>query len=364
LAVVTAGAGFDAAVHQARRVVGLYGDPDVTWSVVVAFRVTAPLDAGSVRARAAELTAAHPHLGAVPTTELFEQADERLLVHRFANEPYGDHDPLLRVGLAADGRELVVAAHHGAVDGLGLLGVASALIGEPLPSNARGIGPGAEPRGFLRRGVRRLGEAVFRPPARVGGDRGASHELGDWLEVRRVETGKLGSAALVSAAVDLVHGAEVGRRGRLVVSMGLSRRPGTPVPAPDRDTAYVRLRADAVTSVDDARALIDRTPPEPAFPVTDGGGLAPRLTRLLSHRLGATVLVSNLGLVDSRAVESISFWPVPTGPFGVALGMASSPTSTTLTLRARRGWFSEDAASQLATSAVESLERVAREPGQ
>jgi hypothetical protein len=364
LAVVTAAAGVEPAVLQARRVVGLYGDPDVTWSVVLAFRTTSPLEADPVRARAEELAAAHSHLGAAPTVEVFDPADERAVLHRFANERYADHDPLLRVGLATDGLQLVVAAHHGAIDGLGLLGAASALLGEPLESSARGIPPEAEPRGFVRRGVRRLGEAVFRPPARIGGDRVASGERGDWLVDRRVDARRPGSAALVRAAVDLVHGAPVGRRGRLVVSMGLSRRPGTPVPAPDRDTAYVRLRADGVTSVDDARALVARTPPEPAFPVTDGGGLAPRLTRLLSHRLGATVLVSNLGLVDSRAVESISFWPVPTGPFGVALGLASSPTSTTLTVRARRGWFSEEAATRLAGIAAESLRSATGGSGQ
>jgi hypothetical protein len=364
LAVVTAAAGVDPAVLQARRVVGLYGDPDVTWSVVLAFRTTSALDADSVRARAEELVDAQPHLGAAPAAELFDPADEPAILHRFANEPYADHDPLLRVGLATDGRELVVAAHHGAIDGLGLLGAASALIGEPLESSARGICPEAEPRGFVRRGVRRLGEAVLSPPARIGGDRGAPTERGDWLVDRRVDARRPGSAALVRAAVDLVRRAPVGRRGRLVVSMGLSRRPGSPVPAPDRDTAYVRLRADGVRSVDDARALVAGTPPEPAFPVTDGGGLAPRLTRLLSHRLGATVLVSNLGLVDSAAVESVSFWPVPTGPYGVALGLASSPTSTTLTLRARRGWFSEVAATRLADVAAESLRSAAGGPGQ
>jgi hypothetical protein len=364
LAVVTAAAGVDPAVLRARRVVGLYGDPEVTWSVVLAFRLTAPLDEHSVQARARALAAAQPHLGSEPAVELFEPGGERALLHRFANEPYGDREPLLRIGLASDGLDLVIAAHHGAIDGLGLLGAASALAGEPLTSTARGIPREAEPGGFVIRGVRRMGEALFRPPARIGGDRLAPDERGDWLEEHRIEAGRPGSAALVRAAVALVHAARVGRRGRLVVSMGLSRRPGTPVPAPDRDTAYVRLPADAVTSVEDARALIGRTTPEPAFPVTDGGGLAPRLTRLLSHRLGATLLVSNLGLVGNPAVESISFWPVPTGPFGIALGLASSSTSTTLTMRARRGWFSEEAVARLVSSAAECLEHAAGEPGQ
>jgi hypothetical protein len=136
------------------------------------------------------------------------------------------------------------------------------------------------------------------------------------------------------------------------------------VPSPDRDTAYVRLPAGQVASTDDARALIATTPPEPAFPVTDGRGLGPRDTRLLSHRLGATVLVSNLGRIDSDGVTGIRFWPVPTGPAGVAVGLASTPVSTTLTLRARRGWFTASAAEQLADLAAECFEAAAAETGQ
>lgn len=143
--------------------------------------------------------------------------------------------------------------------------------------------------------------------------------------------------------------------------MGLSRRPGSPTPAPDRDTAYTRLRAGGVSSTADARALMAATPPEPAFPVSDGGGLAPRAARLLSHRLGSTVLVSNLGLVDHPSVEAISFWPVPTGPAGVCLGLASTSSTTTLTLRARRGWFSGMAAEGLADVAAGCLTRAAGE---
>jgi hypothetical protein len=348
----------DPAVLQARRVVGLYGDPDVTWSVVLALRLTAAHARVDVGARAAGLVEAHPHLGAAPVIESFE--DEAEVLDSFANRSYGDRDPLLRVALSDEGRTLVLAAHHGAIDGLGLLGAASALLGAPLESNARGIPPSAEPRAFVRSSVRRLGEALFRPPARVPGDRNdTGSSSGDWLAARPAVMGRPGSAALVRAAVDLVQRADPDRErgGRLVVSMGLSRRPGSPVPTPDRDTAYMRLRAGAVRSVDDARTLIDATPPEPAFPVTDGRGLAPRVARLFAPRLGATVLASNLGRVDSAAVATIRFWPVPTGPAGVCLGLASTPTTTTLTLRARRRWFSEAAASRLADLAAESLVR-------
>jgi hypothetical protein len=350
----------DPAVQQARRVVGLYGDPDVTWSVVLALRLRKTLTADKVSAAAHGLVRDHPHLGAAPPIEVFAPDGEPVTLAAYANRPYGNSDPLLRVALSADGRGLVVAAHHGAVDGLGLLGAASALIETPLTSNARGIARESEPTGFVRGSLRRLVEAALAPPVRVAGDRTpAASETGDWLEAREVEVPRPGSAALLRTAVDLVQrtNAERGRRGHLVVSMGLSRRPGTPVPSPDRDTAYMRVRADAVASTEDARRLVARTAPEPAFPVRDAGGLGPRVARLLSGRLGATVLVSNLGLVDSADVESIRFWPVPTGPAGVCLGLASTPTTTTLTVRARRGWFSETTTHALADRAAECLER-------
>jgi hypothetical protein len=354
--------GADPAVLQARRVVGLYGDPDVTWSVVLALRLREARSAEAIASAARTLVRDHPHLGPVPDIEGWAPDGEGPALAAYANEPYGDAGPLLRIALSADGHDVLLAAHHGVVDGLGLLGVAAALIDVPLTSNARGIPRESEPTGFVRGSVRRLVEAAFTPPVRIAGDRRATADAsGDWLESRDVVVTRPGSAALVCAATDLVRRTSpVRRRGRLVVSMGLSRRPGTPVPAPDRDTAYARLSADDVRSTEDARALVARTPPEPAFPVSDGGGLWPRIARLLSGRLGATVLVSNLGLVDNPTVEAIRFWPVPTGPAGVCLGLASTPGTTTLTVRARRGWFSEGATGTLADVAAECLGRAAQ----
>jgi hypothetical protein len=350
--------GPDPVVLHARRVVGLYGDPDVTWSVVVALRLRVPLTPEVVASAARRLVDQHPHLGRCPRVQVCPPDAEQLALADLANQRYGDEDPLLRIVLSADGRSLLLAAHHGAVDGLGLLGVASALVGAPLTSNARGIARESEPTGFVLGSLRRLAEAAFAPPTRVPGDRDdRSTETGDWLEHRDVVVTRPGSPALVRTAVDLVRRASVERRGRLVVAMGLSRRPGSPVPTPDRDTAYMRLRAQAVATTDDARRLVAETPPEPAFPVRDAGGLGPRVARLLSGRLGSTVLVSNLGLVDSAAIESIRFWPVPTGPSGLCLGLASTRTTTTITLRARRRWFSEERARWLADLAADCLQR-------
>jgi hypothetical protein len=106
------------------------------------------------------------------------------------------------------------------------------------------------------------------------------------------------------------------------------------------------------------------TRPEPAFPVTRAGGVGPLVTRLLAPRLGSTLLISNLGLLARPGVERLEFWPVPSGPAGVCLGLASTPVRTTLTTRFRRGWFSEDEASSFADLVTGELRALARDPAQ
>lgn len=351
----------DDAVGRARRVVGLYGDPDVTWSIVLAVWFGTPRRLDDVAARAARLAAQYPHLGAAPDVAAFGADQEGAVLARFADEPYADHAPLLRVALSEDGRTLLVAAHHGATDGLGLLGAAAVLADADLSSSARGITREAQPTGFVRRTVVRLGEVLVHPPVRFAPDRPAATAepaAGDLLLARAVTTPRPSSAALVAAVVAAVRGWNGDRRPRgrrLVVAMGLSRRPGTPVAPPDRDTAYVRLPADDVAGTEDAAAVMRATDPEPAFPETDGGGVGPLVARLLGNRLGATVLVSNLGVVSDPDVRDLRFWPVPTGPSGCAVGLASTPSSTLLTVRLRRAWFSADAAQRLADVVAEEF---------
>jgi hypothetical protein len=346
-------------VAQARRVIGLYGDPDVSWSIVLAVDLVGAVDPADASAAAGRLVAVHTHLGRAPTVTLFAAGGETSVVDAFANEPYGDHDPLLRAALSADGRTLVVAAHHGAVDGLGLLGAAAALAGVPLTSSATGIEPGAQPAGFLRASLGRLVEALVHPPVRLRSDPTGDSGGGDWLLTKVVHPVRPSSGALVMAAVATVRARNVGtpaRGRRLLVAMGLSRRPGSPTPSPDRDTAYVRLAVDAVTTAADAAEVLATTVPEPAFPATDGGGIAPKVTRLLSARLGSTVLVSNLGKVAPDAVTAVRFWPVPSGPAGAAIGLASAGGRTTITVRLRRAWFTTGDADEIATQVAEALE--------
>lgn len=364
--------GVDPAVRQARLVVGLYGDPRVAWSVVVRLGLTAPVAEGEIDERWSRLAAEHPLTGSAGVVRRYAPAERDAVLSSLADEPYGDHDPLLRVALSDDGREAIVAGHHGSVDGLGLLGAAGRLLDVDLATSARGVAADADHTSFLLGSLRRLGEAAFRPPRRFAASPDAglrgNGSAGD--ELRSLDVpGRGGTADLVAAAADLVRrwnadptrGRTRGRR--LVVALGLSRRPGAPMATPDRDTAYARLVAEDVHTLEEARLRLAQTPPEPAFPVTEGGGIGPLVTKVLAHRLGSTLLVSNLGRIDDPGVSRVEFWPVPAGPAGVCLGLASAGERRTLTVRARRGWFDAAAADALVEMAGAGLARVRADRG-
>jgi hypothetical protein len=359
LAIVTQEAseqGVDPAVRRARLVVGLYGDPTVSWSVLLRLALAEPTSPARLQEAWHRLAATFPGVGRVGVVGEYDERGRAAFLAATADAAYGDRDPLLRVGLSRDGAELVVAAHHGCMDGLGLLGAAARLTGLELTSSARGVPADADATSFVAGSLRRLGEAAVRPPLRLAF---AGHEdvAGDHLESADVHRPG-GTAVLVEGAARFVRGWNTGRRARgsrLMIALGLSRRPGSPTPTPDRDTAYMRVPADDVHTVEDARRVLAATAPEPAFPVTEGGGVGPLVTRALGSRLGSTVLVSNLGLV-SGPVERVEFWPVPAGPAGVCLGLASAGARSTLTVRARAGWFDESETQRMMAVAAAAYE--------
>jgi hypothetical protein len=333
----------DPAVRQARRVVGLYGDPDVTWSIVLRLDLAAPVSREAVARRVQSVFEAHPLLGRLPAVESLEAST----LDRFANTPFEDRGPLVRLALDDAGRRVLVAAHHGAVDGLGLVGLAGRVLGLDLGTNARGVRRTGEEPGFLTGSLRRMGEIAFRPPERFRApvrDAHGDHLLDSELPLLRRGTGALAWAGLRTLRA---WNPRPVRLSQPVIALGVSRRSGLPSPDPDRDTAYTRLRVRSVRSQPDLADLLARTDPEPDFPVTDARGMGAVLTRLLGSRLGATMLVSNLGLVAGSDVTSASFWPVASGPHGVSLGLVSASGATTVTVRARRGWFGEDDAARL-----------------
>ena len=281
----------DPAVSRARAVVGLYGDPTVSWSialdVVLSEPVAADLAAG-LDLRCSALTVDNPGLGTPPTPVRFDDEAAADVLARFLDTPYGDHDPLVRVAQSDRQDRLLVAAHHGAVDGLGLLAVLSLLLGDDVMSTARGIGDRASTVGFIRSSVTRLVEALMMPPTRLAADpaqapgepRGrqphgtAARMPGDVtaavdLPPTRVDTARsVAAAARAVARWNRTHRAPA---DRLVAAIGASRRDGSAA-RPDRDTAYFRLRLPPVADADaDAHAatvarLLGATSPEPTFP--------------------------------------------------------------------------------------------------
>ncbi len=352
--------GVDPAVHRAREVVGLYGDPTASFGIGVEVEFERPLIARDLELLAAAEWAARPHLGQVPE---IERAGSQEWSSRRADvcaRPYERHGPLTRVLLAADPTRLVVAAHHGAVDGLGLLGLVGLLTGTSISTGARGIADRRSAHSFVRTSARRALEAVWRPPVRFPGHgsgqspgsvgAGSHEELSDVV----LPSTAVGTADLVAALlVALDERAHVGRRNRVLL-IGASRRT-TPIVAPDRATAYLRLTTDRRLDAHEVRSRLEALEPEPDFPETSAAGLGPAITRLMRARLGATALVSNLGLIDGPGLRQVIMFPAPSGPRAVAVGLASTRHSTTVSLRTRRSEFTRAEHEQLLSDVATAL---------
>jgi hypothetical protein len=332
------------ASDHAHRVVGLYGDPTVSWSILLEADLgTAAPDPEKLRARLAAAVQQYPHLGVVPEIERTE--DLPATRDRFASAPYERSAPLLRVAVRDEEPTLLIAAHHGALDGLGLLSLLGILIDVPVSSAAKGIGERAGGKPFALSAVQRLAEALFAPPGRIAPNRPAE-AVGDvfaaWHEPRL----RLGAAGFVAAAAratgrwNRAHGA---RTARVVAALGASRRSGA-APEPVHDSAFFRLRLKPGA---DVAAVLGNQPPEPDFPARSSR-LARLGTRLLASRLGSTFLVSNLGVVSTGdTVRSLAFYPAASGRSGVAFGAATTGGTTTVTVRARRKDFDAPAAERL-----------------
>jgi hypothetical protein len=353
----------DEAVRRARAVVGLYGDPAVPWGICVELGFATPLDTGSFPARLEALTAAHPHLGVVPGVQVADGSTWRSALEVVATAPFGDRDPLVRVLVSGDRRGLVVGAHHGASDGLGLLALADALTGAGIGSAALGIGDRTSSASFLRSSLARLAEALVAPPARFRGAE-AAPEPGETLLRRELPSTRAGTAELAAAvAAEFARwrsrGRTTGRRPLLVY--GASRRP-VGVLAPDRQTAYFRLPFDPAWDRAAMRTAMAGLEPEPTFPETTAGGVGPWVTHALRNRLGSTAVLSNLGVVAGDDLVSVAMYPVPSGPRAVAFGLASTSTTTTVTLRTRRTEFGAAETGRLLDGVVAGLARGGRAP--
>lgn len=347
----------ESASDQAHSVVGFYGDPTVSWSILLEARVFSPLEAESVRARLRDATGEHPHLGAPPVVESIRAAELSHVRTRFAAQPYDRGEPLIRVAVCADEPAVLIAAHHGALDGLGLLAVLGIVVDSPISSGAKGIGARSADTSFLASAAKRIAEALFAPPARITPERGEPVP-GDVFSARNEPRMRFGAAEFVAAAAHATerwNGEHGKRAARVVAAIGASCRAGA-APKPERDSAFFRLRLKSAPLAGEVGISLAARPPEPDFPARSST-IARLGTRLLASRLGSTFLVSNLGVVSAAGVRSIAFYPAASGRSGVAFGAATVGDISTVTVRARRKDFDAAATGRLANEVVDALRR-------
>lgn len=346
--------------RKAFDVVGLYGDPSVAWSIMLVAELHAPGSPDDYRAGLAALVAKSPDCGPPPSWDVVDEDAWQAQLHTMGTRLYVETEPLVRGASTADGRFVAVAAHHGVVDGLGLLALMGALTGEDLRSGVRGVDPSsAERLSFLVNAVKHVGSALVRPPRRFRAVDPDKSRAGEWLVARNLPKG-IDSSRLIAASCRALEqwGATGGRRNPVAVAVGASRRSGD-APAPDRDTVLLRLVGSDFTDPVTVRNELRAATPEPDSPTTSAGGIGPLVAKALAGRLGSTVLVSNLGIIEgSQRIERLWLYPAVNGPCGVAVGSLTIDGKATLTVRVARRDFSSAAVERLTDTFVQAIESV------
>jgi hypothetical protein len=339
---------FDA-TDRASAVVGLYGDPTISWSILLRADLDTLAKPDEVRARLSAATWKYPHLGAVPEVTVASTEELPEVRDRFAMRTYRRGEPLVRVAVGATDPVLLLATHHGALDGLGTLALLGLALDCPVASGALGLADRPSGRTFVASAVSRLAEALFTPPTRIAPHTDEPGLEGDVFAERHLPRIPLGAAGLTSAATRAAcrwNTAHQTGHDRIVAAIGASRRSGAD-PLPVNDSTWLRLRVPGDTDPERLRAILAEQPPEPDFPARSSR-LATLITRTLAGRLGSTFLTSNLGVVAVRGgVRALSFYPCAGGRSGVAFGAVTTDDRTTITLRARRRDFDEPAAREL-----------------
>jgi hypothetical protein len=321
-------------------------DPTIGWRILLTATVPHQPRADGVADHFASLAASQGW--PVPAIRTGPSAD---YLRRSLVAP--DPAPLI-VGIS--GNELVLSAHHGAVDGLGLLRVLEGLGLAPVHSTARGVGDRPAAHGVLGTVGRRLGEAAFRPPAAVSLTPPAVPDSGDVMVDTEV-AGSFRTAAVIHAAVQAVaqHEAIRGVKVRRVaVAVGATSDPAPEGAAIDDRSALLRLvdveRLDLLGIEQALREAPVQSPPvvrraRPWTPIVDR--VSTTGMRVLARRLGSTLLVSHLGEVSAPHLDRIAFHPVTAGGTGLSLGVVGHRGRTVLSLRARASDWDADGLEQL-----------------
>jgi hypothetical protein len=347
------------AVSRARTALAFTGQPDAAWSIVLEARLSTPLSADCVRERLAAASAEVPALGPPTRVDAVAEADLPRIRSAFADTPYVEGGPTVRAAVTGgDHAAVVLAAHHGALDGLGLVALLGWVLGGPVTSSVRGVISPPDERWRPAALAHRLREAVFTPPARVQPPRRDRRVRGDRLVAATGPLLRGGTPALVAAAARGVRAWNQARGGptrRPVVAVGISRRSGAE-PTLAHEATWLRLRLDGADDETAVAAVLARTPAERV-------GRAPILprplavaARLVAEQLGSSLLVSNLGVLSGPPeLSSVAFFPKQYGRSAVALGAATVAGTTTLSLRVRARDFGDADAERLLAEVVAEL---------
>jgi len=343
-----------------RAPAGWYGDPTISWSVLLHAKLNATANPAGVSERLAAMVAHYPHLGPAPAVQTAGSADWPAVVTKFADQPYIDGFPLVRVAVGTEEPRMAIAAHHCATNGLGLLALLGAALGTTVTSTARGIGDRPSSASSTIVAARRLAEALLRPPARIARRGGDPTYTGDVLTDVELPAARVGTGELIAATARAVEWwnqreSPRGHHGRHVAGVEVSRRGGSRL-SPELDSAFLRVPLPGDPSGTTVRRTIAERQPEPVYP--RARSVAPQpVAEALARRLGPTFLVSNLGRAGvGTTVRSLAFHPTASGRSGIAIGVATAGTITTITIRARRSDFDGKAARELLDWVVEELE--------
>lgn len=339
-------------------------DPSLPWQILLAARLDAPPADDLLLHRLAHVARQARWSGAPAPLRHAPSYDA--LLGELSAEP----DASFPVGLGVAEGHLVVRAHHSHVDGLGLLALLSALLDAPVRSTARGVGDDRPQPPFARAALARLGEVAWAPPARIaptapGRPTGARDAFASTQIAGTWRTSDL-VAACTRALPRFAEGPPR-RARRVAVAVGASRVSGAEAGVRD-DSALIRLRTRGPLAVREVRALLAAAPLQPApgpragdarragvasVAAARGTGIA---LRLLGARLGSTVLVSHLGVVDGAA-PPLAFYPVTGGGSGLSVGAVSHRGSTTLTARARGSRHDDEGLQEILEALVVELGR-------
>ena len=325
------------AVARAKDALAFTGQPEAAWSIVLEALLSAPVSADRVRERLAAASATAPALGPPAAVDVVADADLPRVRSAFADTRYAEGGPTVRAAVTSgDHAAVVLAAHHGALDGLGLVALLGWVLGSPVTSSVRGVISPPDERWRPAAVARRLREAVFTPPARVQPPRRDRGVRGDRLVAATGTILHGGTATLVGAAARGMRAwnqaqgeadSPAGGGGRRLPAQWrrADARARRHLVAPPPRRCHGRCGGGGRPGADSRRARRARTRAASAA----GGAV-----RLMAQHLGSSLLVSNLGVLSGPPELSVGrVLPQAYGRSAVALGAATVAGATTRALR-------------------------------